>query len=491
MSLTKATYSMIQGAFINVLDYGAVGNGVADDTAAIQTAINYAAPLGRTVFIPAGTYSITTLTLPQQHGGIEIVGEAYDSMYNLENSIYRGSVLVSSATTGNVISCDGGIYYSNRGIRIRRLNIKTQTPGYAIYLNGCPEGTLIEDCTIVCESASGGNGIGLVNCWGHSVINRCLVHNKTVSGFTSKGLYLYNDIKAGGVLIQASAFSNFYQNAYVGDRVYQASFKNVGMETGTFGFWLEGADSSVSLDTCHFEFNTDRSISLVKSQSCLVTNCSFYRNAETASAVKAEVYLPAGGSNYNGSIQVQNCQFMGIGTDVTSVYITSTGFVASADVSNNRFVGFGSNTNGIYVGGTDLQKVQVVNNTLFSVTTPYSPITINDYEEGTWSLTDNSGAGLTFTSVAANYTKIGRCVVANVALTFPSTASGLAAVINLPYQSSKVTTGNCVATSGNAYAVATISDATDLIAIYSNSFTQQTNASLSGATVRFSITYFV
>lgn len=63
MSLTKASYSMITGAVINVMDYGAVGNGVADDTAAIQAAIT--AALGtQQVFIPAGTYKVTdTLNL--------------------------------------------------------------------------------------------------------------------------------------------------------------------------------------------------------------------------------------------------------------------------------------------------------------------------------------------------------------------------------------------------------------------------------------------
>lgn len=57
MSLTKITYSMIDTAPINVMDYGAVGDGVADDTAAIQSALDVAE--GLQVFIPKGTYKIT------------------------------------------------------------------------------------------------------------------------------------------------------------------------------------------------------------------------------------------------------------------------------------------------------------------------------------------------------------------------------------------------------------------------------------------------
>lgn len=57
MSLTKATYSMIQYAPVNVRDYGATGDGSTDDTAAIQSAIDEAGD-GNIVFIPAGTYMI-------------------------------------------------------------------------------------------------------------------------------------------------------------------------------------------------------------------------------------------------------------------------------------------------------------------------------------------------------------------------------------------------------------------------------------------------
>lgn len=58
MALTKITYSMVEGAAANVKDYGAVGNGIADDTAAIQAALNanlnvYLPPTGNSYKITA------------------------------------------------------------------------------------------------------------------------------------------------------------------------------------------------------------------------------------------------------------------------------------------------------------------------------------------------------------------------------------------------------------------------------------------------------
>lgn len=65
MSLTKATYSMISGAYINVLDYGADSTGVADSSTAIQNAINAIPGTGGVVYLPSGTYKVaTTLTWP-------------------------------------------------------------------------------------------------------------------------------------------------------------------------------------------------------------------------------------------------------------------------------------------------------------------------------------------------------------------------------------------------------------------------------------------
>jgi len=62
--------------------------------------------------------------------------------------------------------------------------------------------------------------------------------------------------------------------------------------------------------------------------------------------------------------------------------------------------------------------------------------TLDDYEEGTWTASDGSGAGLALTQSGVNYyTKIGRVVYLNFYVTYPVTANGLSASINLPFTS--------------------------------------------------------
>jgi len=56
MALTKAHNRMIEGAAVNVKDFGAVGDGVTDDTAAIQAAID----AGTSIVFPSGSYVITS-----------------------------------------------------------------------------------------------------------------------------------------------------------------------------------------------------------------------------------------------------------------------------------------------------------------------------------------------------------------------------------------------------------------------------------------------
>ncbi len=61
-AIKGAQNSLVKSALVNVKNYGAKGDGAADDTAAIQSAINYAASIGGTVSIPDGTYMINADT---------------------------------------------------------------------------------------------------------------------------------------------------------------------------------------------------------------------------------------------------------------------------------------------------------------------------------------------------------------------------------------------------------------------------------------------
>lgn len=103
---------------LSVKDFGAVGNGSTDDTAALNSALGS----GRKVRVPVGTYKTTTaLTCTTDNSGL--VGEG------------RGSIIAPSNTTGNVFTLgDGSAEVS--GLLFRDLVIwpsAAKTTGYAFH----------------------------------------------------------------------------------------------------------------------------------------------------------------------------------------------------------------------------------------------------------------------------------------------------------------------------------------------------------------------
>jgi hypothetical protein len=119
MALTKAHNRMIAGAPINVLDYGATGNGTSDDTTAIQSAINAAMTISNSVYFPSGDYLISTeltcstnlfgdgplLSTIIKGANIDMIaaGEGCkfrDLSLDGQGSTYTGRGIVMSGTTG-------------------------------------------------------------------------------------------------------------------------------------------------------------------------------------------------------------------------------------------------------------------------------------------------------------------------------------------------------------------------------------------------------
>lgn len=75
-TMSKPQYGEVPvSQFVSARDQGAKGNGVHDDTAALQNALYSTAAAGQILFVDAGTYIVTkTLVVPP---GARIVGEAY------------------------------------------------------------------------------------------------------------------------------------------------------------------------------------------------------------------------------------------------------------------------------------------------------------------------------------------------------------------------------------------------------------------------------
>lgn len=93
-------------------------------------------------------------------------------------------------------------------------------------------------------------------------------------------------------------------------------------------------------------------------------------------------------------------------------------------------------TNGITGVPGNISFASGTNGVVFNNSSALTNSTLNDYETGTWTPVDNSGAGLTLSVTSASYTKIGNVVFISAFVTYPSTSNTNAANIGgLPFTS--------------------------------------------------------
>jgi hypothetical protein len=120
-----------------------------------------------------------------------------------------------------------------------------------------------------------------------------------------------------------------------------------------------------------------------------------------------------------------------------------------------------------------------------------STTALNDYREGSWTPTDASGAGLSFTLSGCTYIKIGKSVTLFGLITYPTTVSTAACLIGgLPFTQA---TNNYGSTSPltNAATTFTLAAAVSQLFLRTTSNVDLTNAQMSGKFIAFSITYSV
>lgn len=178
------------------------------------------------------------------------------------------------------------------------------------------------------------------------------------------------------------------------------------------------------------------------------------------------------------------------GTEVLPIVQSgATVKVAVADLTAGRAVAMagGSFTDNI----TQSTAAKGIN---FTANTPAAGMTsrlLNWYEEGTWTPTDISGAGLSFTLGACTYTRVGRMVTCYAVVTYPATASALAAKIGgFPFTPSDRVFGQIAYTSVSTAFVNYVQGAGAFVFLWTPG-AQTTNASMSGGLIIFSASFNV
>lgn len=201
----------------NVKDYGALGNGVADDTAAIQAAIN-AAVNGGTVYFPAGNYLLnsTRLTVPNtgtvlQGSGSEntkfTIGTSFSDTYVIQITANSCEVTELSIYGNNTTTTSNPVANAIEVTNVRRPKV---TRVYFWYINGW------------CIEAASGSGSQ---------------NNPDGSMFST--ISMRNC--AGGIRFLGNTASGFAMNSFVSDIQYISGGVTTGASANLDGLRIEDA----------------------------------------------------------------------------------------------------------------------------------------------------------------------------------------------------------------------------------------------------------
>lgn len=270
MALTKASYSMIKGAVVNVLDFGADPTGVNDSSAAIKAAIDSNASFLE-VFIPAGDYKLTSpIVIDRQN--LTIRGAGYQtvllpivgvvaiqvaknngvSRLNLEDfRIYgltdaNGGIELGTSTFGSFVA-----FCKIKGVTITNF---TEYLGFGIKIYQVQE-LDIDGCYIADNynnihfPTASNNYATSVHIHGQSgyigrALNIGILLDKEVASFRVSDIVIESNVGPG---FACTGFSN------------QATFDNVHFENNGNGMYLSGDSNrrgQFTINNCFFYGNT-------------------------------------------------------------------------------------------------------------------------------------------------------------------------------------------------------------------------------------------
>ena len=259
---------------LNVKAFGAVGDGITDDTAAIQAAANAAVASQSRIFFPAGTFVVTGLTVADSLV-IEGVGP---------NSIIK----VNTAGVGILFQPSGGALQSRRG-KVSGLSfISGASSPAAVIRNNNFLNLEIENCRF-----SG------------------LTATYAVDNYNGYGLHIskseFSDITGNGVRLRDDGSSSYYSFSA---RISSSDFTRVSGDA----IDIEGTSNAlidhvvIEGGTNGIVTNSNGGAGSVQSWNVTILGSYFESNSGY------DIQLKTDGSSYWGAATVQGCRFTGTPT---------------------------------------------------------------------------------------------------------------------------------------------------------------------------------
>lgn len=310
---------------ISVKDFGAVGDGIADDSTAILAADTYASSIGKDVFFPSGVYAAKNLEVTTNwHGekGSTIINNGAATLYTfasvttqtditIKNLIFDGNVSADPASwnSGNYNTFTGAIalyVYNSSNVLLENCVLRNSVNGPLRIENS----TLISvsNCQVRRGRGNFGDGIYIRNS------SYCLVANTYVYDFTRIGI-----VTEGGS--HSCTFSN-----NICEYGHDASILYGGGEYNA-GFWYENSGNIITTG-CRVKNCTHLGFVCTTGTVSLPTSTAFF----IYSSCESVDCLTAGFQASSIAPTPTNVKFTGC-----EVYGSGKGFVTTASHEEDSF----------------------------------------------------------------------------------------------------------------------------------------------------------
>ena len=353
---------------VSVKDFGAVGDGVTDDTAAIQAAIDY----GSVVYFPAGNYLMSNASTLLYRGSTSVnVGISVPSNRTLKFDGINTKFTVKDSTRAVVFASSGSENISFKGSFTIEGNASNQTDanlvGFGIYLLNC---TNIEiDTIFVNETKS--NTIQVMGCSDVSVRH---IHSTTTSaGGSGGGGPQFEDCTN----ITASTFSGYTYDDLVSVIAHSSTVTDVslgeingGSENARALFIGQSSSASAQRSILDVTANVNSYDSGIGGSTAafVINNGAVYRNINVSvfdRSSYAAVRITPYDATYNGTLE--SCSFTVIShnSDTHAIDVQHNDN-ASTSIKNNKINAIIVNPNyadsaaysGIRIQGGDAWDIQ-------------------------------------------------------------------------------------------------------------------------------------